>query len=793
MLLVVCSLLLVLAAGFSFPTSAHSSGSAQLVDEDHEENYKIKVLGLLPTNASDAAINASNPSYFTHGSVIQKAVEMALEDIENMEELLPGYDLELQVADSGCDVGKSSFHLAKEALKSDNAVVVLGPQCNAPVRLIGQIIDRKTNLITVNYGARASDLSDTSKYKSLFHTVSPTSELNKGIFDLLKKFKWERICVGVQEVNDYIELAVNFLTYVETQSSNFTVDVIHFVTERSIEFLATKVCRVFVIFAEPWGFPYTACEFHKYNLTGENFQTIFVGKLDRNYLFVAECPYTTAFEAVQSSLSVHFRDTDQENDQLNDYEDIQRGAVFKDNLNAELNRTFGEIPYLSQGNYDIAAAAYDAMWSIALALNASIEPLAQHNLTLEDYLPFSNSSIREIIIEEFEKLSFQGIYKHVEFTENRHFPIETVIVSQLQGYELVPVAQYDSITKVLTAYRNASFKWIGSGPPPDRPSVIQLKLPDSVHIVMIAITLLGLLLCFAFFIFNCYFRNNRIIKASSPNINNVIIFGCLLIFLSVTSLSFETYDLIPDRVKSFFCNVTLWTSICGFTLSFGALTVKTWRVYRVFKNPWSRNRIYKDSSLHCIITGLLGIDVFLLALLTVISPLRSLEIKIYTVEYTYSYQQCEDRRGYAVIFIAIIIIYQTLVLASAAFLAFQTRGIKSKAFNDSKFITWAIYMVVFTSLIGVPMAIFTGLGDHPVLAIYTISVTISLYGFIMLLTVFIPKIIVLFKKRKEKITSVVASTANTITYERRSSAYYLKNPGKEKMRKNESTLSFIKE
>ena len=763
----------------------------RLFNENHEETCTIKVLGLFPTNASDAAINALNQAYFTHGAVVQKAVEMALEDIGNMGELLPGYDLELQVADSGCDVGKSSFHLAKEALKSDSAVVVLGPQCNAPVRLIGRIIDQKTNLITVNYGARASDLSDTSKYKSLFHTVSPTSELNKGIYNLLKKFGWERICVGVQGVRDYIDLAEDFFNYVEMQPLNFTVHIIHVVTERNIEFFVNSFCRIFVIFANPTEYTKVLCASHSLGLTGKNFQTIFVGKPDEEDLESALCSYPVALEAAQSSLVVHFRD--QTNDDLNFLEDnLQHDTVFEDNLIAELNLTLGYEPYLSQGNYDIAAAAYDAMWSIALALNASIEPLAQHNFILEDYLPFSNSFIKEIIINQFEKLTFQGVYRPIEFTENRHFPIETVTVSQFQERKFVPVAIYSSKMEALTA-NEVNFTWIGNNPPSDRPSDVQLDVPPNAYIVMVAITALGLLLCLVFFIFNCYFRKNRIIKASSPNINNIIIFGCCLVFFSVASFTFETYYLILDKAKSYFCNVTLWTLVCGFTLSFGALTVKTWRVYRVFKNPWSKKRMYKDSYLYCIISGMLGIDLLFLVLMSAISPLHSVKKQIHTVEHTYTYQLCE-KQDYTMIFIAIIIIYKTIVLASAAFLAIQTRTIKSRAFNDSKFITWAIYMVVFTSLIGLPMAIFTAFGGKLIMAFYCITITISLYGFIMLLTVFIPKLVILFQLRKEKMASMVSSTADQSVIERRSSAFYLTNPNKQKknVTKSESKLQFIK-
>ena len=61
--------------------------------------------------------------------------------------------------------------------------------------------------------------------------------------------------------------------------------------------------------------------------------------------------------------------------------------------------------------YAIAAAAYDATWATALALNASIEHLAEKNWTLKDYLPISNPDISAVILNQFKNLPFQGVQK----------------------------------------------------------------------------------------------------------------------------------------------------------------------------------------------------------------------------------------------------------------------------------------------------------------------------------------------------------------------------------------------
>ena len=76
---------------------------------------------------------------------------------------------------------------------------------------------------------------------------------------------------------------------------------------------------------------------------------------------------------------------------------------------------------VSHESYAIAAAAYDATWATALALNASIEHLAEKNWTLKDYLPISNPDVSAVILNQFENLSFQGVQKLITFEEQRNF------------------------------------------------------------------------------------------------------------------------------------------------------------------------------------------------------------------------------------------------------------------------------------------------------------------------------------------------------------------------------------
>ena len=75
----------------------------------------------------------------------------------------------------------------------------------------------------------------------------------------------------------------------------------------------------------------------------------------------------------------------------------------------------------------------------------------------------------------------------------------------------------------------------------------------------------------------------RQIKMSSPNLNNLIIVGCLLCYSSVIILGLDS-SLTSEPAFRYICTVKAWVLMAGFTLSFGSMFSKTWRVHSIFTN-----------------------------------------------------------------------------------------------------------------------------------------------------------------------------------------------------------------
>ena len=70
---------------------------------------------------------------------------------------------------------------------------------------------------------------------------------------------------------------------------------------------------------------------------------------------------------------------------------------------------------------------------------------------------------------------------------------------------------------------------------------------------------------------------------SSPNLNNLIIIGCILCYSSVIILGLDSSN-TSEEAFPYICTAQAWVLMSGFTLSFGSMFSKTWRVHSIFTN-----------------------------------------------------------------------------------------------------------------------------------------------------------------------------------------------------------------
>ena len=140
----------------------------------------------------------------------------------------------------------------------------------------------------------------------------------------------------------------------------------------------------------------------------------------------------------------------------------------------------------------------------------------------------------------------------------------------------------------------------------------------TLYIPMVIVSILGILMAAVLIVINNKFNYRRIIQHSHPSCNNLILMGNILCLLATIPLGFNTklvtklcrfrillrmYDMwssiaflnshlvrylhinvilpqIPDYLFTSACSAPKWLLHLGFSLGYGSMFTKIWRVHR---------------------------------------------------------------------------------------------------------------------------------------------------------------------------------------------------------------------
>ncbi|XP_072030203.1 gamma-aminobutyric acid type B receptor subunit 1-like [Amphiura filiformis] len=322
---------------------------------------------------------------------------------------------------------------------------------------------------------------------------------------------------------------------------------------------------------------------------------------------------------------------------------------------------------------------------------------------------------------------------------------QTELVSHIVGYHDIRKDQLRWVSNLL---------WQDNEVPLDHtPQIIitykrvQSGIPSYIFFIMCAMATSGGILALSFLTFNIKFRKQKFVRMSSPNLNNVIIAGSMLIYCWVGVSGIDN-TLVSDWTFALACQIRTWLLSIGFVLAFGAMFSKTWRVYRVatFKKP--KRRIITDQQLLLLVTILFIIDVIILILWQVISPWyiatdQGFErddpnvVNQKLLPYV-DYCTC----SWITYWLIALCGFKGLLLIFGMFLAWETRKVQIRALNDSKIIGISIYNVVILCTIGGAISLII---DAPSTLYIFVASIVLFCTTLTLLTIFIPKIISVYK------------------------------------------------
>nr|XP_046261131.1 probable G-protein coupled receptor 156 [Scatophagus argus] len=222
----------------------------------------------------------------------------------------------------------------------------------------------------------------------------------------------------------------------------------------------------------------------------------------------------------------------------------------------------------------------------------------------------------------------------------------------------------------------------------------------------------GILLAFCFFLFTLRFKNNRIVKMSSPNLNILTLFGSILTYSSgfLFAVDHRTHS---QGASTAVLQARMWALCVGSTLVFGPILGKTWRLYRVFTQRVPDKRvIIRDIQLMGMVVLLILVDLLILTAWNLTDPMRCSRsvgavVKVVERDVSYSLSQLDTCSSvYSDLWVIVIVVQKGCLLLYGTYLAGLTSNVSHPPVNQSPTIITVVTLVTLSSTVAIPVSIF---------------------------------------------------------------------------------------
>ncbi|XP_067625917.1 gamma-aminobutyric acid type B receptor subunit 2 isoform X2 [Eurosta solidaginis] len=329
--------------------------------------------------------------------------------------------------------------------------------------------------------------------------------------------------------------------------------------------------------------------------------------------------------------------------------------------------------------------------------------------------------------------------------------IGTTAFYQIQNGALALIALYHPAVRRLDFHcpHCRSVRW-HTGQVPIARRIFKMRVATiaaSAFYTITTLSIIGIILAIAFLAFTLHFRKMKAIKLSSPKLSNISAVGCVCVYIAVILLGLD-YSTLPTPETSYsnVCTARVYLLCAGFSLAFGSMFAKTYRVHRIFTRAGSvfKDKMLQDAQLIMLVCTLLIMDALLVTIWVVFDPmerhLHNLTLEISSIDRSVVYQPQVEvcRSQHTQSWLGVLYAYKGLLLVVGVYMAWETRHVTIPALNDSQYIGVSVYLVVITSAIVVVLA--NLISERVTLAFITITSLILASTTATLCLSFIPKL-----------------------------------------------------
>lgn len=588
----------------------------------------IYILSLLPYPAPEGR-EALQPSW-DEGPTLYLSEQLAVELINKNDSILCGYTLKLLQGDSGCDIrSKANEAFFEDVLyrQQPAPLGIVGPGCSNSALTVSALSGRRELSILTIHIAGSLLLADRMTYNYSFGTLDSTEVFVQASLALMRQNNWEPVGVLYDESRLYYASTVRRFEE-ELRSANMSwISSAVYDTFIPLDVLVQDNIRVIFLFVGPDFLSKIFCLAYHLEILYPIYQFVVVSRvtdeiqpLSFKYMDrTITCTESDIAKAINGSLIVHYQlESDEKTTDVGlshkQFLDIYKERVLEYNTNVlSQNLTADELIQTSFW----AASYFDAVWSMALALNSSVETTDLINSGGHVY----GSELADILKENLLEQDFNGLSGRITYNHSSGYVIRNVNVYQIDSSrQMNLIAYYAKLndTIVLTSadgkFINATFR--------TESTIVAVSL--TIGGIFLSILVLSFIVTLTLHILTVIHRDQKSVKASSTKLSHIAFFGCyILCFAGLVTFMVECLSgIISAAAECHLFHVLNAASTIGGTLLFGPICARTWRLYRIyvhFKNP---GRFISDWFLLSVVLILSALNLIVVILSATIDPFR---------------------------------------------------------------------------------------------------------------------------------------------------------------------------
>lgn len=681
------------------------------------------------------------------------AIDIALDAISKNSTVLPNYNLKTtDVIKSQCKVTPAvrGFidHLNNDKKRE---IMIIGSDCSESSVALASL-SPNYELVQISPASTSPQLTDTRAYKYFLRTVPSDVAMTTGIVKLMEKFNWKYLSILTEEQDLFLKMKDEMSKKLMNTKGLHLGPSESFVSgapESAVKKLQETSARVIFLNVYAKNAIKILCEAYTLEMMYPQYAWITFGWYREifwaNSSKQVPCSEENLLKAISMLIVLDLYPGRPDNDSTVFIGNMTK-AEYVEKFRVKYREASGNDD-ISEYPYNLSTFGYDATWLAALALTRSEDKI--HHLASFG----NNGTYAQKIYSNALEVQFEGASGNVVLTKEGDRSPDTKFYQYYAPPGCPPKRKLLGYLDKADVYidSESGFKPFNGGKPPLTDVIQTIYLP--LFVIFVAFSVAGIVFACVCLVFNLLFRHKETIKLSSPYLNIAFILGCVMWYILVIVYALD-YGLVGEGGYKIICSLILWMAIITFTLIFGSIMAKAFRVHYIFRNlkfghDVRLQRKIKEWHAFAVIGILLLVDVFFLLTVTAIPPtlLRasittdksgSLPVQVYF---------CTSE--YVEVWLSILLAYKVLEVIICLLFAYEVRKIRVKELNDSKLIIFSVYAFVISIFALVPL-IFT-LQQKPNI-FYGIAGAVSLLAVTILLGInFIPKMYSLYKDPSGKV------------------------------------------